>query len=235
MSYPLILKPICNWHPPWNKVIVRNEHDLLKNYDAMEDSKEPNLMLQEYIPDEDDKGWIFHGYFNQDSDCLLGFTGKKMRQWPAYHGITSLGVCLRNETVTKTAKKFMKAIGYRGIVDIDYRYDPRDDHYKVLDVNPRIGGNFRLFVTDNGMDVARALYFDMTGQHVTAGNLPQGRKWLSEDKELQASIPYHVAGNLPLKEWVNSYRGVSEFAIFAFDDPLPFLQAASSKVRKFLT
>ncbi len=230
LSFPVMLKPLCNWCPPFHKVIVRNEHELLKNYDVMDTSKEPNVILQEYIPGEDDTGWIFHGYFNQDSDCLFGFTAKKMRQWPPYHGVTSLGVCLRNETVSKTAKKFMKAVAYRGIVDIDSRYDPRDDQYKILDVNPRLGGNFRLFVTNNGMDIIRALYLDMTGQHFTPGVLSQGRKWLSEDVELQASILYHEHGNLPFKKWIDSYRGIRELALFAFDDPLPFLLQFLRKV-----
>jgi len=124
----------------------------------------------------------------------------------------------------------MKAVGYRGIVDIDCRYDPRDDQYKVLDVNPRLGGNFRLFVTNNGMDVIRSLYLDMTGQHFTPGVLLQGRKWLNEDVELQASILYHEHGNLPFKKWIDSYRGIRELALFAFDDPLPFLLQFLRKV-----
>jgi D-aspartate ligase len=47
----------------------------------------------------------------------------------------------------------MQEIGYSGIVDIGYRYDRRDGEYKLLDVNPRVGATFRLFVDSNGMDV----------------------------------------------------------------------------------
>ena len=35
-------------------------------------------------------------------------------------------------------------------------------------MNPRIGCTFRLFAATNGMDVARALYLDLTGQPVPA-------------------------------------------------------------------
>ena len=72
----------------------------------------------------------------------------------------------------------MKAIGYQGILDIGYRYDRRDGQYKVLDVNPRIGCTFRLFAATNGMDVARALYLDMTGQ--TGASRP-GCRWTQMD------------------------------------------------------
>ena len=51
----------------------------------------------------------------------------------------------------------MKTIGYMGIMDFDYRLDLRDGRYKLLDFNPRIGAQFRLFESHDGMDVARAM------------------------------------------------------------------------------
>ena len=80
--------------------------------------------------------------------------------------------------------RFMRALGYRGILDIGYRYDARDGRYKVLDVNPRLGATFRLFVGDDGMDVVRALYRDLTGQPIPASRACVGRKWLVEDLDL---------------------------------------------------
>ncbi len=204
-------------------VIVRTERELLEHYDAMEDRENPNLMFQEYIPGNDDTIWMFNGYFNECSECLVGFTGKKIRQSPVYTGSTSLGICLGNESVEKTTKDFMKAIGYRGIVDIGYRYDARDGLYKVLDVNPRIGGTFRLFVAENGMDVARALYLDLTGQSIVPAVVRHGRKWIVEDCDLVSFLRYRRDGKLTIKEWVRSFRGIEEAAFFALDDLLPFL------------
>jgi len=35
-------------------LVVHNERELLEAYDSMEDPRDPNLMLQEYIPGGDD-------------------------------------------------------------------------------------------------------------------------------------------------------------------------------------
>src|SRR5581483_11963129 len=129
----------------------------------------PNLMIQEYIPERAGGRWMFNGYFDSKSRCLFGSPGKKIRQNPPNAGITSLGVCLPNQEIVEKTQRFIEAIGYAGIVDIDYIYDARDGQYKMLDVNPRIGCTFRLFVSDTGMDVVRALYFDLTGQTVDVG------------------------------------------------------------------
>ncbi|HWC18923.1 MAG TPA: hypothetical protein VG498_18070 [Terriglobales bacterium] len=203
--------------------IVHSANELLELYERVEEPDAPNLMLQEYIPGGEDSIWMFNGYFNADSECLVGFTGKKIRQCPAYTGYTSLGVCLPNDIVNQQTRRFMKAVAYRGILDIGYRYDARDGRYKVLDVNPRIGATFRLFVGDNGLDVARAFYLDMTGQPVPQTKLCQGRKWLVEDRDLNSSFRYWRDGKLSVRQWLSSFGGVRETAYFSSDDMRPVL------------
>lgn len=211
---------------------VRSADELLECFDAAEDFANPNLMLQEYIPGGDDTVWMFNGYFNERSECLVGFTGKKIRQCPVYTGSASLGICLHNETVHQLTLKFMRAIGYRGILDIGFRYDARDGQYKVLDANPRIGASFRLFVGKNGMDVARALYLDLTGQEVICESPRERRKWVVEDHDLVSSYRYYRDGKLTFKQWINSYEGVEEAAFLAKDDPLPLLLMVIARVKE---
>jgi len=206
--------------------ILGSRKDVLQVYDAYEDWTEPNLMLQEYIPGEDGTEWMFNGYFNKDGDCLMGFTGKKVRQYPVDTGAASLGICLPCDEVDQTSRRLMKAVGYRGIVDIDYRFDVRDRQYKVLDINPRVGSTFRLFVDENGIDVVRAMYLDMTGQKVEPSTVPEGRRWIVEDCDLISSCRSMWDGRLGFREWLKSLKGIQEAAIFALDDPMPAMWMA---------
>lgn len=213
-------------------LIIQSPEALLRAYDEMEDPTAPNLMLQEYIPGPDDAVWMCNAYFDARSDCLVAFTGKKLRQNPVYTGMTSLGVCLRNERVRELTIAFMRHVGYRGVLDIGYRYDARDRQYKVLDVNPRIGATFRLFVADNGLDVVRALYLDMTGQPVYGEAVREGRKWMVEDKDLLSSYRYYRDGCLTVGAWVRSLWGVEEAGYWAWDDRRPFLRMWSQHLRR---
>jgi D-aspartate ligase len=165
---------------------------------------------------------MFDGYFDVRSECLFGMTGKKIRRFPVRTGVTSLGVCLPNQEVFEITAGFMRAIGYRGILDIGYRRDSRDGSYKVLDINPRIGCTFRLFAAGE-MDVARALYLDLTGQPVPRVESSSGRKWLVEDFDFLSALRAWREGSLCCGEWIRSFAGVQEAACFALDDPLPFL------------
>jgi predicted ATP-grasp superfamily ATP-dependent carboligase len=236
--FPVMLKGIDGqrlWERSGKKMfITQSEDELLALYDMAEDRQTPNLMLQEYIPGGDDTVWMFNGYFDTHSDCLVGFTGKKIRQCPIHTGSTSLGICLRNTAVEEITRCFMKAIGYRGVLDIGYRYDARDGRYKVLDANPRIGATFRLFVGENGMDVARAFYLDLTNQEVIPSPAKEGRKWIVEDLDLVSSYRYFREGKLSVSEWIRSFRGIEEAAFISTDDPFPVSAMLVSRSAEFI-
>ena len=227
VKFPLMLKGIYgNRLQARNKkkmVTVHSPEELIEQYKEMEEPGFPNLMLQEYIPGGDDQIFMFNGYFNRDSDCPIGLTGYKIRQFPVHVGCTSLGECRQNETVAKLTQQFMKAIGYRGVLDIGYRFDARDGQYKVLDINPRVGQAFRLFVAEGDMDVVKALYLDLTGQPIPMIIPREGRRWLIEDYDLTSSHDYYREGTLRFWDWVRSFKGVEEAAWFNWRDPYPFV------------
>jgi predicted ATP-grasp superfamily ATP-dependent carboligase len=224
-QFPIVLKCINAGEAPFGSprvVIARERAQLIEAYRAMEVTGAPNVMFQEYVPGTPETIWMFNGYFDAESECKAGFTGRKIRQSPPYTGATTLGVCEANEQVRAMTVRLMKEISYRGIVDMGYRFDERDGAYKLLDVNPRIGATFRLFVGPDGTDVLRAMYLDLTGQRVPSTSLQQGRRWLVEHMDLSSSVIYRSRGDLTLSKWLRSFRGVREAAWFALDDPLPF-------------
>ncbi len=90
--------------------LAHDAGELLRQYDALEDPRvragaalsagdgtsaeiEPSVMLQEYLAGGSRTLWMFDGYFDANSRCLFGLTGQKIREYPAYTGRTSLGVC----------------------------------------------------------------------------------------------------------------------------------------------
>jgi D-aspartate ligase len=215
-------------------IIAKSRSDLIDLYQCIEESERSNLMLQEYIPGGDDTIWMFNGYFDSDSNCLFGITGKKIRQYPPYTGQTSLGVCLRNNVIHETTAGWMKALGYKGILDIGYRYDARDGKYKVLDVNPRIGATFRLFVDRLGMDVARAMYLNLSRQPVPYTVSREGRRWIVEDADIGSSLRYHKDNKLTFAQWLKSLPGIEEAAYFALDDLKPFWDMCMRSLRTWI-
>jgi predicted ATP-grasp superfamily ATP-dependent carboligase len=221
--FPLVVKLSDGGHRRHNratKVVVRTIEEALDLSERIGDGVLRNLIVQDWIPEEPKTDWMFNGYFNERSECLAAFTGRKVRQFPVNMGVASLGVCEHNPALERAAVAFLTNIGYYGAVDMDFRYDTRDGQYKLLDVNPRIGGSFELFVTEDGTDVVRALYLDRTGKPVRQATAIEGRRWAVEDYDLLSAAQSCWRGPLRLGQWLRSCRGCGG-AFFSLDDPMP--------------
>ncbi len=242
MGLPLMVKRIAppnpGGEPAPSVMLARDPRELLEAYRLMGSAGVSNAMVQELIPGQPESLWMFNGYFDAHSKPLVAFTGVKLRQAPPDTGATTLGVCRANPEIANTTIRFMQALGYRGMLDMDYCRDPRDGRYKLLDANPRIGATFRLFVDTQGVDVLRAMYLDLTGEPVSSGVQRQGRRWVAEPLDLRSSLIYLRRGELTARTWLRSLRGVQEAAWWAADDPLPlpsvFLRLFGARLRRAL-
>jgi len=183
--------------------------------------KTPSVMLQEYVPREDAEDWIVHLYRDADSGCLVEFTGVKVRSWPPHAGMTACAYVVANPVLARLASRFCEKIGFQGIADLDWRFDRRDGRYKLVDFNPRMGAQFRLFESTAGIDVVRALHLGLTGRPVPLGDQANGHRMIVENIDPCAYLAYRHSGySVPSRP----RRATStELAWLAWDDPLPFV------------
>ena len=176
------------------------------------------LLIQEFVPEEDSEDWYVEAVFDDAGAPVVAFSGQKLRAYPVGTGVGTLSVSTVNRRVLDVACDFAGKIGYSGACDMDWRYDRRDDTYKLIDFNPRRGAQFRLFQSDTGIDVVRALHLQLTGRPVPAGR--------------QVAGVHHVVGVLDQKAYRDQrragragprllQRGRVERSWWAADDPAP--------------
>lgn len=198
---------------------IRTREGLLRL--ARDWGQRPGVILQEYLPREDAEDWIVHAYFDQDSTPLAMFTGVKVRSWPPHAGMTANAYVVDNPELADIAARFIKQIGFTGIIDLDLRFDRRDGQYKLLDFNPRVGAQFRLFENESGVDVVRAMHLDLTGRTVPEGEQRAGHRYIVENIDLPALLAYRRSGYTT--PHAPARASGTELAWLAGDDPLPFL------------
>src|SRR6266702_2425757 len=158
----------------------------------------------------------------RSEDDLAVITGVKIRSDPAHAGLTSFGLAEANQGLRAEVTRLFARLGYSGTADLDLRQDPRDGGYKLLDFNPRLGAQFRLFRDWAGLDVVTAAYLDLTGQPYAVRGQVSGRRFVVENYDPLGALGYWRAGELGLVPWLRSLRGAEETAWFAWDDLLPF-------------
>jgi predicted ATP-grasp superfamily ATP-dependent carboligase len=223
-QFPIVVKNVDPWLRLSHRAVpgttvVKNAQELLELSKGFAEPR--SAMFQEYLPVEDAEDWIFHGYFDSNSNCLAPFTGLKLRSWPPRAGVTTYARIVRNDFLAEESIRLCQAIGYRGIVDLDWRLDKRDGRYKLVDFNPRVGAQFRMFENDAGLDVVRALHLDMSGRAVPEATPVYGRGIVIENLDLPARVAYrggHAAAPDGAADGPKPHRGW-----FAADDLMPFV------------
>ncbi|MHC1559735.1 carboxylate--amine ligase [Actinomycetospora sp. C-140] len=186
----------------------------------------PAVILQEYVPRESAADWFSHAWTDRSSGGRgVTFTGVKVRSWPPHAGMTTYARATWNPELAALTEALVAAVGFAGIADLDWRLDHRDGRYKLLDFNPRVGAQFRLFADAAGVDVVRAQHLALTGRAVPPAPFPEGRRFVVDDLDLAARVAYQDA----VPPTVPGPRH-TELGWWALDDPLPFLSLAAARL-----
>jgi predicted ATP-grasp superfamily ATP-dependent carboligase len=220
-TFPVMIKAAEQWllmRSQINAKRIRTRAELLALFDGVDPAQFPRTVLQEYVPGAD---WICHGYFNAEKGLSLTFTGRKLRGYPAGAGSTAVGLTVPNEALAHEAERFLGVVRYSGIIDMDWRWDERDGNYRLVDCNPRIGQNFRMFETSAGIDVVRAQHLDLTGRLIPRAPMIEGRLFTVESYSLLGAL--RRIGRRSKESLVPLPRSAPrERAWWSLRDPLPF-------------
>ncbi|MGI9125372.1 MAG: ATP-grasp domain-containing protein [Mycobacterium sp.] len=208
-----------------NSTLVRTREDLAE---LTKGWVEPfQVLLQEYLPDEDCEDWFTHGYCDATGRADVVFTGRKVRTWPAHGGATAAAYTAADPELVMLAKLFCARVGYRGIFDMDWRLNRRTGRYYLLDFNPRVGAQFRMFEDDAGIDVVRAMHLDLSGRAIPAGSQTDGERFVVEPWDL---MNLFSTRHQPLNGLGGGGR--PRGAWLAIDDMTPVFAAALAQVRQ---
>ncbi len=226
LEFPVLVKIVRPWLRPRplglsSTSIISNAAELTAVFRLAQGPPWFPLLVQEHIPAAGDSDAMYAAYCDHSSRALVSMTGEKLRSYPARAGMTASGRTTDNPGLSRLAESFLARIGYRGVVDLEFRQDLRDGAFKLLDFNPRVGAQFRLYENGAGIDVVRAMYLDLTGQAVPQSPSVVARSLIVENYELRVMWGYGRAHGLGLRAWFRSLRGKWELAWFATDDVLP--------------
>lgn len=182
-----------------------------------------NVVVQELIPGGGEAQLSYTGVWLEGRP-LAEMIARRTRQYPVEFSFSSTFVeAVDNERVKTAARQLLAATGFEGLVEVEFKYDARDDAYKVLDVNPRTWSWFEL-APFCGFDFAVLLKDAMSGQPQNQPVPRLGsRAWLHLSRDLVVAIQLIRRGELTPAGYLRSLGQRLTFAAFAWDDPLPGL------------
>jgi D-aspartate ligase len=132
---------------------------------AYADAEPYEPMVQEVIPGGDEELYTLGSYLARDGEALGLFCGRKLRQTPPGVGTCRVGEALWVEEVVDHGLRLLRELRFHGLSQVEFKRDPRDGAYKLMEVNPRLF-QWHGLAAACGVDLPLIAYRDLTGERV---------------------------------------------------------------------
>ncbi|WP_227374499.1 carboxylate--amine ligase [Haladaptatus halobius] len=210
---------------------VSGEPDRARLADRM--GHEP--IVQECIPDGSEYG--FFALFDR-GDPIVTFQHRRIRSYTYSGGASVFRESVAHPQLREQGIRLLSALDWHGPAMVEFRRDPRDGAFKLLEVNPRFWGSLQLAV-HAGVDfpyryyqLARGVrepddgYPTGVGSHVLRGEVVYLVSLLRDDYDHveRPSIPA-AAGRV-----LASLLTDRNFDYLSLDDPRPFVRDVANTV-----
>jgi len=180
------------------------------------------VLVQEIIPGDGTRQFS-SCVFMKDGIVLGSMEAQRWRQHPPEFGRAATFVeSIDLPVVEELTLKFLRAINYYGLAEVEYKLDPRDGKYKLLDVNARTWG-FHALGSPAGVDFSYLLYADQIGDPVVTCRGRSGVGWIRMVTDLPTSMGDIWAGRLTPKAYWGSLMDFKIESVFSSEDIIPTL------------
>jgi predicted ATP-grasp superfamily ATP-dependent carboligase len=189
---------------------------------AAEHVQPGEVMIQDLIPGGGEQQFAYCAFF-KEGQALGSMVVRRSRQHPPEFGRASTYVeTIDLPILEQLSERFLRAINYYGLVELEYKLDPRDGRYKLLDVNGRTWG-YHTLGPGAGVDFPYMLFADQAGEAVQPCRGRVGVRWIRLLTDLPTGVREILSRRQGLGTYLRSLRTFDVEAVFSRTDPLPGL------------
>lgn len=225
LRYPAIVKPSHGYKLRHllrgRKLIeVSDARDLLSWWTTFE-KWGADVVLQECIPGPETAIAVGGLYMDRSGRCLSLFTSKKYRQYPPQYGSGTYMEAKWLPDVAELSVALMSHLHYCGVCGTEYKWDDRDQCWKLIEVNCRPTQWFAL-TRAAGVDVVWDAYCDIIGKPnaVHGGVQDDSVRWQLFVRDVASALHFLRKGELGWREFWRTVidQRKKEWAICSWSD-----------------
>lgn len=243
LTFPCILKPPMKT-PVWERNTqakvykISDKTEFLALYDQCANWADL-LLAQEWIEGNDANLYSCNCYFSVDSEPLVTFIARKIRQWPVETGTSCLGEEVRNDAVLEESIRLFRSVNYHGLGYVEMKRDQRTGKHYIIEPNIGRPTGRSAIAEAGGVELLYTKYCDLLDLPLPPNREQKymGAKWIYLRHDVQSALYYWWKGELTLDDWWRSIRGRKWDAVFSWNDQAPFwydLWGSLRNLTKFL-
>jgi predicted ATP-grasp superfamily ATP-dependent carboligase len=204
----------------WRAETPDQLHDLFRK--AIRQIRPEEILVQEIIPGDGQQQYSYCAFF-RDGEAQSTLTARRIRQHPREFGRAATYVeTIDFPEIEELSERFLRAIDYYGLVEVEFKQDLRDGKFKLLDVNARTWG-FHSLGGAAGVDFPYLLFADQMGRTVERCRARAGVGWLRAITDLPTLASDLWDREFNLQSYWSSLRRTRVESVFCLRDPLPSL------------
>ena len=224
-QFPVILKPAikeqANHFTAAKAWKVGDRSELLARYDEARQLVEADVIMVQELVAGGGEGQFSYAALCAEGQPIASVTARRRRQYPMDFGRASTLVeTIDDPEVEQLGRRLLSAMGYSGLVEVEFKRDSRSGRLKLLDINPRTWV-WHTLGRRAGVDFPYLLWQVIQGESVPEVVSRPGVRWVRMSTDLPTVAGEVLNRRLSLGDYARSLRSPLEFAIFAVDDPLP--------------
>jgi len=213
---------------------VDSLEDALEKFAKTQRADQP-VMLQEYIPGPASQHYFVDGFVDREGEIRAFFVRRRERIFPPDFGNSSYCVSIPPDAASSAldnVRKLIRHLGYRGIFSAEFKYDERDNLYKILEVNARPWWYVE-FASQCGVDTCQMAYRDALGMPVeSVTNYKEGVGCMYSLDDFRAAAKMFSKRELSFLTWIKQFFAAKK-PIFSWADPLPAVHNALDRSFRF--
>ena len=177
---------------------------------------------QELIPFDRKNKTISFTAFAVNGQIKTHWIGVKLREHPIRFGTATLTQSIECPALFEPSQRILHEISYTGVCEIEYLLDPRDNQYKLIEINARTWlwvelakkckVNYALLIYEFVHDIPS----------IYPKNYTLGKQWMHYVTDIPFSIYGLLKGEYSFFNLIKSYLRFPQPAVFRLSDILPF-------------
>ncbi|MGH9907745.1 MAG: hypothetical protein ACRD8U_19420, partial [Pyrinomonadaceae bacterium] len=191
--------------------------------------------ILDLVPGPDSLFYNYTVYIDRAGQPIAELPMRKLRKSPPFFGVVRVAEITKVPQLREPTLNLLRHIEWRGMASAEYKLDPRDGRYRLMEINGRCflihalarraGVNYPLLAWREAV----------LGEKVSASPNGWDGVWIHLLDDIYYGVFYRGVEQLSLREYLAPYRRPKCYAVWSASDPKPFLMQCYLNLRKAAT
>lgn len=180
-----------------------------------------DALIMDLVPGPDDCVYNYSVYIDRRGEPLAEVAMRKLRKSPPFFGVCRVAELARAPQLREPTLELLRQIGWRGPANAEFKRDPRDGRFRLLEINGR-SFMMQALAARAGIDYSALAWEEATGARPrpVVASMWDG-VWIHLLDELYYGLFFRKMEGLDIARYLEPYRRPKAFAVWSARDPRP--------------